>query len=498
MKKLILSLTVIAATAFSAIAQDNSHMHVFRNDKSFHSHKGRNIENIVYSGFTEGYTTMTIKHADGTSTSVDMSVIDSVVVRPTGIPDIHVNLIEYPNIDDLLKDQYHTKSTIYPAILRIDGNGYMDDLKADTVEFRGRGNSTWNMKKTPYRFKMKKKQGLAGMPKAKTFALIANFIDCTLMRNVIALWLARYLEMPYSNHSVPVNVYLNDNYRGAYMMTEKIGVGGGSVDIDEYKGMLFELDSNFDEDYKFGIQLSGNFTVSTNYLPSYNQQSYLPVMVKDPDLTEICDSLQKTPNEILNTWSADFREMVKAVMTTPASESLSKYLDIEQAANFFLVNGLANNHEMKHPKSFYIHKDSIDDVYKFGPVWDFDWAFTFDGSEGASPTVPLVNGNGDCGGYTFLSKLFANEEFRTIYKNKLDSFISDGYPQMLEYIESYANIIEPSAKANGIKWPYYYDMYTYYHPECTFDFRDNLDILKKWIDNRLSYMKSHKNYGLYE
>lgn len=496
MKKIIIAFAIISAFAFSAIAQNNSHMHVFRNDNTFHSHKGRDIENIVYSGFTEGYTTMTIKHNDGTTKSVEMSAIDSVVVRPIGIPDIHVNLLEYPYIEDLLKDNYHTKSTIYPAILRIDGNGYMDDLKADTVEFRGRGNSTWNMKKTPYRFKMKKKQGLAGMPKAKTFALIANFIDCTLMRNVVALWVARYLGMPFSNHAVPVNVYLNGNYRGAYMMTEKIGTGSGSVDIDEYQGLLFELDSNFDEDYKFGIQLYGDFTVSTNYMP-YSRQNYLPVMVKDPDLTEICDSLEKTPNEILNIWSADFREMVKAVMTTPLSGSLSKYIDVEQAANFFIVNGLANNHEMQHPKSFYIHKENLEGVYKFGPVWDFDWAFTFNGTEGASPTVPLVTGNGDCGGYTFLSRLFANEEFRTIYKNKLNSFISEGYPQLLAYMENYANIIEPSAKNNGLKWPYE-KTDSYYQPQCTFNHKSNLNTLYQWLDNRINYMKNHRNFGLYE
>lgn len=495
MKKTILPLIVILATAFLSVAQDHSHMHVFRNDKNFHSHKAKDIESIIYSGFTDGYTTMTIKNTDGTSQSVEMNVVDSVIVRPTGIPDVHVSLIEYPYITDLFKSGGFTKNTIYPAILSIDGNGTIKDLKPDTVEFRGRGNSTWNMPKTPYRFKMKKKQGFGDMPKAKTFALIANYIDCTLMRNVIALWVARYLNLPYSNHALPVNVYLNGNYKGAYMMTEKIGIGSGSVDIDEYKGILFELDSNYDEDYKFKVALSGNYELNPYYTSA---QNLLPVMVKDPDLKEIADSLQTTPDALLKNWSADFQQMVKAVMTTSTSQSLSKYIDINQAADFFIVNGIANNHEMQHPKSLYIYKDSIDDVYKFGPVWDFDWAFTFDGSEGASPTVPLVKSNGSNGGYTFLSKLFANQEFRTIYKTKLESFIKEGYPQLLEYIENYANIIEPSAKTNGLQWPYSYQPGSYYHPDCSFDFRKNLETLKKWLDNRLSYMINHQNYGLYQ
>ena len=35
------------------------------------------------------------------------------------------------------------------------------------------------------------------------------------------------------------------------MLTEKIGINGASVDIDETTGILFELDTNYDEEFKF-------------------------------------------------------------------------------------------------------------------------------------------------------------------------------------------------------------------------------------------------------
>lgn len=59
------------------------------------------------------------------------------------------------------------------------------------------------------------------MKKAKSFALIANYIDCSLMRNTVALWLANYLEMPFANHCIPVKVYFNGICKGQYMLTEK-------------------------------------------------------------------------------------------------------------------------------------------------------------------------------------------------------------------------------------------------------------------------------------
>jgi len=492
MKKLFL---FGAALMMSGIAMAQyEQMHVFRNDKDFNTFKASEVENIKYTGGTDGFTKIVVKDNSGKTTTLDMSAVDSVVMHTTGLPEIHVNLIDYPDWTDLKKDATHTKSTVYAANLYMDGCGMYDDLPLQTVEFRGRGNSTWNMPKTPYRFKMAKKTSVCGMKKAKTFALIANYIDCTLMRNAVALWLANYLEMPYSNHSVPVKVYFNDHYKGQYMMTEKIGIGGGSVDIDENTGMLFELDSNYDEDFKYKFSWTKN---NGGWPESYS----IPVMVKDPDLTEIVGALGTTEAEYWAKWQDDFTKFAKAIVQRDANESLEDVLDIESAVNFFIVNGLANNHELQHPKSLYIHKENLEGVYKFGPVWDFDWAFTYDGSsydgEQASATKALLTGNGDYSGYSFLKCLFANEGFRKLFKEKWDAFVKDGYPKLKAYMEEYADMIEPSAKENGLLWPDDTSV-SWRRSISSWNFRSNFAKLKTWIENRVNYMSGHKNYGLYE
>ncbi len=481
MKKHILMAAAAMTVSVAAMAQTDF-FHIFRNDKNFNSFKGSDVESIEYTGATDGFNTMVITGADGTQTKISVSAIDSVQVRTTGLPEIHVTLNDYPDWTELLGQ----KDDVHPAQLYIIGNGMMDDLAEQTVEFRGRGNSTWSMPKKPYRFKMEKKASLAGMPKAKTYALIANYIDCSLMRNATALWVANYLQMPFSNHCVPVRVYLNGNFKGAYMMTEKIGIGGGSVDIDETTGILFELDSNYDEDYKFLYSFQDGY----NY-------KYLPVMVKDPDFSEICATIGTDANSYLSLWRTDFTTMANAIVNQ--SSNLSELLDLESAVDFFIVNSLANNHEMKHPKSFYIHKADREEgtKYKFGPVWDFDWAFTFDGYEGASAKEPLVTVDGDRGGASFLKKLFANQAFRTLYKERWDKFVSEGYPELLKYLETYANTIEPSAKENGKIWGD--NTYTSWCiVKSSYEFRQNFESLKKWLNERVNYCNSHKNYGLYE
>ena len=124
-------------------------------------------------------------------------------------------------------------------------------------------------------------------------------------------------------------------------MTEKIGIGSGSVDIDENTGMLFELDNALDEDYTF------------IYTFSNDRSKSLPVMVKDPDLDEI------KPNPVertayLNDWQSDFSRMANAI-TSPAGKRLADYIDVEEAARYVLVYALSCNGELQHPKLSLIH-----------------------------------------------------------------------------------------------------------------------------------------------
>ena len=482
MKKLLLAITALIAAG--SLSAQNEQLHIYRNDNKFATHKGAEISNISFAGTDR----MTVTDLDGKAYQYPMSAVDSCVLRPDGIPEIFVTLTDYPDWTEL----QGAKDDVRAATLYMKGNGMYDDLPEQTVELRGRGNSTWNMPKKPYRFKMAKKTSVCGLPKAKTFALLANFIDCTLTRNAVAMWIARYLEMPYSNHIIPVKVYLNGHYKGQYVMTEKIGVGGGSVDIDETTGMLFELDTNYDEDFKFRYTWRNG-----------NVQESIPVMVKDPDLAELAEDPDvpgiTNANDYFALWQADFTRMADIVTSRKATESLSDVLDIESVVNYFLVFSLCGNHELVHPKSMYMHKLALgeDEVYHFGPVWDFDWAFTFNGKEGAPANEALIAANGKASGYAFFKLIMANQEVRNLFKEKFDDFVANGYPQLIDFINEYATLIEPSAKENGILWPSQRYQNSY-RITGSFELRDNIETLKKWLDSRINFMKTDKNYGLYQ
>lgn len=480
MKKSIIAMLALAMCA--TVAAQNEHMYIFRNNRSFDFFRLSDISEITYSGTGGKYSTMAVKTATEEK-RITMQQIDSCVVRSTAIPDIYVNLTEYPDIDQLFDGNGFNKSTIYAARLRMDGNGMYDDLPEQEVEFRGRGNSTWSFKKKPYRFKMKKKASVCDLPKAKTFALIANYIDPSHMRNAVALWVARELGLPYTNHTVPVNVYLNGFYRGAYFMTEKIGIGSGSVDIDENTGMLFELDNALDEDYTF------------IYTFSNDRSKSLPVMVKDPDLDEI------KPNPVertayLNDWKSDFTKMANAI-TSPAGKRLADYIDVEEAARYVLVYALSCNGELQHPKSMYIHKEALGagHVYHFGPVWDFDWAFGFNGYyHGDHKGLPFA-ADLEYAGASFMQALVGNQEFRTVFKRVWDDFYANIYPRMFDFIENYSCMIEPSARRDGLLWPD--DNIGWAMHTSSFDTAEHAAELSSWLRKRVEWCNTHPNWGLY-
>ena len=468
MKKIQTTLAAITLIASAASAQ-TPWLHIYRTDKTFNTQRTESVKSIEHS---PAAGKLTITGTDGNITSIPMNAVNKCVVG-TNVPEIYVTLTEYPNATEL----WGAKDEVRKAVLSMDGMGIYNDIAETEVEFRGRGNSTWNMEKKPYRFKFSKKQSVCGLPKAKTFALIANHIDCSLMRNAVALTLAQLLGLPFTNHCVPVKVYLNGNYKGAYMLTEKIGIGGGSVDINEDTGILFELDTNFDEDFR---QQSNIYR--------------LPVMVKDPDLTEIAakDPTGATnANTLFKNWMADFNEMEQAVANGKPFDKI----DLNRFVDYIMVFNLTANHEICHPKSVYLHKDVVTDKYTMGPVWDFDWAYTFNntGEGGGQANVVLFYDNSV--GSKFFSTICRTAEFREAYAARWKEFKTTIWPALQQYMEEYADMLEPSALENGMLWPN--PKYQSYTLKTTFNFRDNVNDLKTWLNTRVNYIDQSSNFGLY-
>ena len=366
---------------------------------------------------------------------------------PSEVPHIYIKT-NNSALSEIQSKDYYVEATV-----EIDGKKVYENYTGAT-EIKGRGNSTWSMPKKPYRLKLKKKASLCGFGEAKNYVLLANHIDPTLMLNAVAFKMGQLLEMPFTNHVVPVDVTLNGNYKGSYMLTEQVEVKENRIDLDEDNCIVWEFDTNYDEDLKFISDAFG-----------------LPVMVKDPDLTDAQ----------FDYWRNDLNGFLKQFAQEPLStNTYTDLIDIESVAKYILIYNLTHNMEINHPKSIYMHKEG-DGKYVMGPIWDFDWAYDYEGNNEhfRRYNTPLWNENMTNGaGTRFFRRFLEDSRVTKIYKEVWADFYANKFDLLLNYVDGYAKIIEPSVVENSRIW------------SNTKDFESRVRSLRNWLKNRAEYIST--------
>lgn len=111
-----------------------------------------------------------------------------------------------------------------------------EKIKSAELTIKGRGNSSWkNAPKKSYTIKFKEKQNFLGLGENKSFALIANYFDKTLLRNMTSYELAKNVfgKMPWNPGTKCVQLFINNVYQGVYLAVETIKINGSRVDIPD-------------------------------------------------------------------------------------------------------------------------------------------------------------------------------------------------------------------------------------------------------------------------
>lgn len=235
------------------------------------------------------------------------------------------------------------------AYIQIDGKGKFDDYEGETI-IRRRGNSSWAMVKKPYRLKLNSKASLMGLPEYKNWVLLNEYLDGTMLYNSIPFKVGHLLEIPYTNTMIPVELTINGEYWGVYAFTEHKEVGEGRIDIGG-DGVLLELDSYYDEDWKFK---------SDNYS--------LPVMAQYPKSKNVTNGQFDVIRQDFNT----FEQLVYD--SSFPNNNYGDYFDDLSFVNYMIVYELTLNMEINHPKSTYMNK-LAGGKYRMGIIWDFDWGY---------------------------------------------------------------------------------------------------------------------------
>ena len=349
------------------------------------------------------------------------------VKRYTNLPAIYIETFGKVGINS--KDTY-----VYATMWYIDENDEVTQY--DSLQIRGRGNSTWGLSKKPYRLKFDSKQSPLGAPaSAKKWTLISNYSDKSLMRNILAFEISRRVGQAYTPYCHPVDVVVNGEYRGCYQRGDQVEAASGRVPAKD--GYLIEVESYaYDEEVMF---TSWNGT---------------PVTIKHPDEDDITKEQWSYIENFFNLMesaalSSDFKDPVNGYR---------KYLDLDSFLRNFIIGEFSGNPDMLW--SVYMYKDAADGKLFVGPAWDHDIAFDND------YTVHPINTKPD---FLYLTGARAASEAIRQVADRIVKQDPEAKARLLElwekacnegalktlpsYLDENYNLLKESAELNFKRWP---------------------------------------------
>ncbi len=112
------------------------------------------------------------------------------------------------------------------------------------TEVRGRGNSTWGWAKKPYKLKLEQDVALIGSRPYDEWVLLAGYADRSSLRTAAAFAVAAQTRLKWTPRFRFVEVVLNGQPQGLYMLTEQVEEGKGRVDLPD-DGYLLEINQRY-------------------------------------------------------------------------------------------------------------------------------------------------------------------------------------------------------------------------------------------------------------
>ncbi len=330
------------------------------------------------------------------------------------------------------------------------------------MEIRGRGNYTWSdFDKKPYRIKLDQKTPLLGMKRNKHFALLAHPDDkLGFLRNTVGFELSRRLGLAWTPAQQPVEVVLNGDYLGLYMLTEIIRVEPDRVNITEQAnyetnrflitgGWLVEIDNYLEEEQIRTVEGNGNSIWST---------------YKSPEL--LSDEQRSYLTGLINTANAAI------YVNDKTNNSWEKYIDPDTLACFYLTQELLDDTESFHG-SCYWHKENGDSTkIMFGPVWDFGNAFHRTPNRFIYDQPAFTQ--------TWIGEIAKFPHFQEIVLKHWNRYVRIHHKSMDEFIDDFIGKIYYAAMSDAARWPQYGNP----------DILNDRDTFKSYFHSKYSWLAS--------
>ena len=379
---------------------------------------------------------------------------------------------------------------------------------ANGGELRGRGNSTWNLAKQPYRLKFGKKTSLLTNTddKEKKWVLLADYADRTLLRNKTAFDLASKLDnIPFASKTQSVELYINGEYRGVYLVAQqtedkdkRAGIGA-VADDDPY-------DANFtatDDELKFLAELDagGNSEPLHCYAHKTGTKDKYYTIKSGAATNPNVSGDQDESNNVYVERIKQYLDDVDSAISSSDETRIRQYIDVPSFVDMYILQEYAENADVG-SASFYLSKysDEIHGNKLFAsPPWDFDRCFGNDTRGVNYNNLYVAKGETDDSDKTNVSKWFtalcSQSWFVKEIEKRFTQLEDDGAFNDLTNANTYEYWKTSEAfNANFEKWQVQGNSTGLGYGEvgAKGDLNKEINYLVDWIQNR--FQKMHDTY----
>ena len=386
---------------------------------------------------------------------------DSKYYQPTNLPLFVIHSITGLEPED--------KNDVVNCYFYIINDNKIDVNNDGTLKLKGIESLKYDKK--PYNIIFEKEQQpLNFTSKSKKWALLGNYGDKTLIRNLLSFEISRIFNNSFSVECFSVDLMINGQYKGLYHFCDKI-------EVSEYRVNIKKL-SKSDISGGYLIEADGFAYLGNLY---FNSRKGIPVSIKYPDVDEITSEQKNYIRE-------RFNELEMEIYNNNFTN-----IDITSFVKFFLIEELIGNAEAYW--SSFLFKDKKNDKFYFGPIWDSD--MTFDNDNRVYPInckKDFIFNHGLAAGTMdkFINQIIKNaqvfNEIKQIWKEITETKLNMNY--LINFIDEKVKLMNESINLNFMKWDIL-DKKVSFNPKIYNSYEEEINYVKDFLKNRINWLSNY-------
>jgi hypothetical protein len=408
--------------------------------------------NSVSSGVNVGDITLEESH----KITIGNKHYKLVLHKSENVAAIYINTAT-GSMDEIYDDIDHEE----PISIKIYDETGTVNYSANDSYLKGRGNSTWDYKdKKPFSLKLSSASEILGMDASIRWALLANAYDVTNMRDKIVKDFAGNLDLAYSPKEEYADLYLNGEYNGLYVISEKVEVAENRLELPE--------DS---------VLCTFEFSQRWNLLEN-------PVATDEGQVIEV-KYPQVCSESKLNEISSYIQQMENAIMDE--NGNIAEIIDIDSWARMYLIEEVFEDVDVGIASSYFYWSEADGKIYS-GPVWDFDRSMGSDIAN-CNPETFFAKREWRSLGYQvpYYDALLKHEDFR---ERVIEIYYDEFAPLMEELVddkvEELGLKINKASDMNYVRWSTSYAISQKNVNNIAYTYAD----LKDYLEKRLVFLNS--------